>query len=719
MQDLRAAPRWSKTAGIVVLVVFGLVLIVAVFGLWALTAQFNDERKDRLVKAQADGIDLLKEVHGDIGKRLAGVVERAQRLHTSLEGEGWRFRQHASDDLRSYIDGAAHGQLAAWVVNLDGAQAVRWVGGHHRLWVSDDVLRAEARRQDAAEGAQAVLAQEAIDASPREGAAVAVKRWLALVREHGLVTRPPSTDPGGRPYAYGLGWAQRLVYVAATALNEDAESLEPAVIRDVLLTVESVLVLNRQLGRAGPQLESYQRDIAKEVGRLLKHAPDGIRDSLLWELAEFRRVADLVGPSDGRFLRSDLIAVSGKAAQEFSQRRVTIAPQGTRLFGINTLGGKESLIVSLDAGGVERLIRDAVTERREDFDRLGMTAMVFRSQHVPVGPGGMEATESRELTGPVHVPYRLAIFQTGQPVGVEDKYASFLFWAVILLAGAGLCVGGYVLVRLLTREVRLAQLKADFVSNLSHELKTPITSISLFTEMLEDGKLTEPEDQKEAFAVIGQEIRRLQRIVVRMIDVARGEARTTPYNLAPGDLNEPVAASVARFDRIITEPGLHLTSELHPEPLPIQMDVQALDDVVTNLLSNAWKYKRGDEAHIVVRTAKRGRHAELVVQDDGIGIPRAERRKVFEMFYRSEQYLTTPVAGTGLGLALVRSVVAGHKGRIDVDAAPGGVGSIFTLRLPLDASAAASTDPASNPEASAPSGSDPADASSHGKVVPS
>ncbi len=402
------------------------------------------------------------------------------------------------------------------------------------------------------------------------------------------------------------------------------------------------------------------------------------------------RVADLVGPSDGRFLRSDLIAVSGKAAQEFSQRRVTIAPQGTRLFGINTLGGKESLIVSLDTGGVERLIRDAVTERREDFDRLGMTAMVFRSQHVPVGPGGMEATESRELTGPVHVPYRLAIFQTGQPVGVEDKYASFLFWAVILLAGAGLCVGGYVLVRLLTREVRLAQLKADFVSNLSHELKTPITSISLFTEMLEDGKLTEPEDQKEAFAVIGQEIRRLQRIVVRMIDVARGEARTTPYNLAPGDLNEPVAASVARFDRIITEPGLHLTSELHPEPLPIQMDVQALDDVVTNLLSNAWKYKRGDEAHIVVRTAKRGRHAELVVQDDGIGIPRAERRKVFEMFYRSEQYLTTPVAGTGLGLALVRSVVAGHKGRIDVDAAPGGVGSIFTLRLPLDASAAAS-----------------------------
>ena len=716
MQDLRAAPRWSKTAGIVVLVVFGLVLIVAVFGLWALTAQFNDARKDRLVKAQADGIDRLKEVHDDIGKRLAGVVERAQRLHGSLEGEGWRFRSHASDDLRSYVDGTRHGQLAAWAVNVDGAQAVRWIGGRHRLWISDDLLRAEAARQDADTGAQEVLAQDAVDAATREGSAVAVQRWLALVREHGLTTRAPATDPEGEAFPFGLGWAKQLVHVAASALNEDAESLPPAVVRDVLLTAESVLVLNRQLGRAPQRVEEYAEDMAHEVRRLIAQAPDRIRDGLLWELAEFRRVAGLVGPGDGKFLRAELFIVSKKAAEEFSQRRVTIAPQGTRLFGINTLGGRESLVVSLDGGGVERLIQQAVDDHREDFERLGMTAMVFRSQLVPVGPGGMDATESRELTGPVHVPYRLAIFQTGQPEGVEDKYASFLFWAVILLAGAGLCVGGYVLVRLLTREVRLAQLKADFVSNLSHELKTPITSISLFTEMLEDGKLTEPDDQKEAFSVIGLEIRRLQRIVTRMIDVARGEARTTPYNLAPGDLNAPVAEAVERFDRIVTEPGLHLSRELCSDPLPVQMDVQALDDVVTNLLSNAWKYKRGDEARIVVRTAKRGRHAELVVQDDGIGIPRAERRKVFDMFYRSEQYLTTPVAGTGLGLALVRSVVAGHKGRIELDAAPGGVGSVFTVRLPLDAASA--TAPASTPADGTPA-SDASDASSHGKVVPS
>jgi two-component system phosphate regulon sensor histidine kinase PhoR len=270
-----------------------------------------------------------------------------------------------------------------------------------------------------------------------------------------------------------------------------------------------------------------------------------------------------------------------------------------------------------------------------------------------------------------------------------------------------------VLIRLLTREIRLAQLKADFVSNLSHELKTPITSISLFTEMLEDGKLTTPADQTEAFSVLAQESRRLQRIVDRMINVARGEARSSPYTLEPGDLNRTVLEAATRFRRIITEPGLDLDIKLHPGRLAIQMDTQALDDVVTNLLSNAWKYKRENRARIAIRTARRGRFAEIVVQDDGIGIPRVERRKVFEMFYRSEQLLTLPVAGTGLGLALVRSVVTGHKGRIRLDAAPGGPGSVFTVQLPLDRKA--EEELAQRPETT----SGASDAPPHGKVVAS
>jgi signal transduction histidine kinase len=261
--------------------------------------------------------------------------------------------------------------------------------------------------------------------------------------------------------------------------------------------------------------------------------------------------------------------------------------------------------------------------------------------------------------------------------------AELFYWGIITLSAGGLIAGGVVLVRLYTREVRLARLKADFVSNLSHELKTPITSISIFTEMFQDGKLESPEDREEGYAVLAQEAARLQRIVARMLDVAKREARGVPYELKPGDLNEPVAESIERFQRIVADPGLHLAFDRHPDSLPVLMDREAMDDVFANLISNAWKYRRGDEAQVRVRTSRRGRKAEVTVADDGVGIPRRERRKVFQMFYRADAFLNRAVSGTGLGLALVRTIVRAHKGSIRIESGEHGVGTVFRLRFPL------------------------------------
>jgi signal transduction histidine kinase len=168
-----------------------------------------------------------------------------------------------------------------------------------------------------------------------------------------------------------------------------------------------------------------------------------------------------------------------------------------------------------------------------------------------------------------------------------------------------------------------------------------------------------------------------------MLEVARRASRSTPYHLEPGDLNRPVQAACGRFRRIVKDEGLDLEVRLSGEPLPLLMDPAAMDDVVTNLLSNAWKYRRGERARVAVRTARRGRRAELVVSDDGVGIPRGERRRVFEMFYRSNPLLTQSVAGTGLGLSLVRGIVRAHRGRIRIETGDGGVGTRFCLRFPL------------------------------------
>jgi signal transduction histidine kinase len=260
-----------------------------------------------------------------------------------------------------------------------------------------------------------------------------------------------------------------------------------------------------------------------------------------------------------------------------------------------------------------------------------------------------------------------------------------------------------VLWRVLRREVHLARLKADFVSNLSHELKTPLTSISMFTEMIREGRIEGGPEMREAVDVISEESERLQRIVSRMIDVARREAGATGYALVPGDLGVPVRAACERFRRLTREPGLDLSLDLAPALPPVALDAGAVDDAVTNLLSNAWKYRRGDAARVRVATRARGRRVEIVVEDDGIGIPRRERRRVFEMFYRADNYLSRTVPGTGLGLALVRTIVRVHRGRVRVESTPGG-GSTFRLSFPR-ARARAGGAPASRPAPSAGAGS--------------
>ena len=269
------------------------------------------------------------------------------------------------------------------------------------------------------------------------------------------------------------------------------------------------------------------------------------------------------------------------------------------------------------------------------------------------------------------------VASAGAATGPRETF----YWFILGLATLGVSIAGFVLVRILRREVHLARLKADFVSNLSHELKTPLTSISMFTEMLKDGRLGDA-DRQEAVDVIAQESERLQRIVSRMIDVARREAASTGYALVPGDLNGPVRAACERFRRLERDPALVLDVRLATDLPPMLLDGGAIDDAVTNLLANAWKYRKGDGARVQVTTRRAGRRVELSVADDGIGISRHDRRRVFEMFFRADNYLSRNVPGTGLGLALVRTIVRVHRGRVRIEGAPGGR---FDLRHPLPA----------------------------------
>ncbi len=724
MHDLRTAPRWSKTAVVVVLVVFSLVLVVAIFGLWA----FNSDQEVRAGRA----LDLAKQraheeldsVQRAVSAAFDGVIFRAvqsdEGLAEGAEGGSTVDRLGDRQGLRQLVEGAKHGPLVRALFRVDpqvAAGSVRWPGGRYQLLLGPSAVEARADDQMATVDRAHAMRAEVNEARKHEGSLRALEIYRELVGSYGLVAHvfdPPTEDPENRT-PYGLSWAVEMLETTTNALTEGP--VPPDVVHDVVMRALEAEVLYRD--RAGLD-EGLKRsglgELRKQLQRVIAKLPEQRRGLLAWEVRRFRTYHDMAKagmPPSGHLL------TVAREAERRGVGRFVIHDSQLAPYGVGNVGSSV-VVLLLDAQAVEDAVRGALDARTPLFDGLGVVAKVRRigARQDPIY--GV-STGSVQFHGAVKVPYQLDFWQTGEPRSIGDPRAdNILFLAVIGLAIAGLIVGGYVLLRLLTREIRLAQLKADFVSNLSHELKTPITSISLFTEMLEEGKLSSPDDQAEAFGVLGLESRRLQRIVHRMIDVARGEARRNPYDLAPGDLNDPVREAAQRLRRIVKEPGLDLIVSLHERPLYVQMDGTAVDDAVTNLLSNAWKYKRGDRARIVVQTARRGRFAEITVRDDGIGIPRRERRKVFEMFYRAEQYLTHPVAGTGLGLALVRSVAAGHKGRVRVDIGEGGHGSTFRVRIPLDRKAGAALARealigTSQPEASG-SGSSDEEPAAHGKV---
>jgi two-component system phosphate regulon sensor histidine kinase PhoR len=718
MQDLHAAPRWSKTAVLVVLVVFGLVLLVAVFGLLALTSQRERSESTAREEAFQDGRSLLEQVAREVGKRLDGALNKAAAVDAELES--------ASDDgasraLRDFLAGGRYGPLVAHAWRVGAAGDVGWLGGHFLLWDMRPRLVARSAKESRDGARRKELTEAAFLAARSEGARVALGDWMELAASQGLAVDPPEVGRPAQPLGPGL--AKLLVNAAADAAGE--ASLPASVARNAVLRALELISLNRILSpNAQLDLDLSEKEIDAAVERLLGHLPSEVRADLAWEVSEFRAGRDFVADGADGSLGNHVDLRAARDALKPDRER-EVREEGAHIFGVVRRSPHVRLVVTFDRTAVENLLEDELARHEGAFRTLGLEARRFAEEvQTPRLEGFDGRSYALPLKGRWDLPYQLAIFQTGRPRTESDTFTNVLFWVVLGLAVAGLFTGGTVLVRLLTREIRLAQLKADFVSNLSHELKTPITSMLLFTEMLEEGKLTDPQEQAEAFGVLGQESRRLRRIVTRMIDVARGEARRTPYEMAPGDLNRPVLEATARFRRIVTEPGLDLAIRLVPERLPVRMDAQAMDDAVTNLLSNAWKYKRGDRARITVRTARQGRFAEILVGDDGIGIPRADRRKVFDMFYRSEQYLTHPVPGTGLGLALVRSVVAAHRGRIDLQPGEGGVGTLFRVRVPLDrrareAEPAADASPADEAAEAAEEAEKAMGPASHGKVEPS
>jgi signal transduction histidine kinase len=234
----------------------------------------------------------------------------------------------------------------------------------------------------------------------------------------------------------------------------------------------------------------------------------------------------------------------------------------------------------------------------------------------------------------------------------------------------------------MTRRVQVSQQsQRDFVANVSHELKTPLTSIQGFAQAIQDGAASTPEAVKFAVSVIQTEIERMYRLVQDLLALARLDAGTADLRKEPVDLNELLKAVTLKFQPQAGQAKVNLSAEMGSLPV-ITGDGDRLAQVFSNLIDNAIKYTP-DGGSVRIEGQQTGKSIEISVIDTGSGIPQEEQERIFERFYQADKSRRGGSGrGTGLGLAIARQIVQAEGGSITVQSHVG-QGSRFVVRLPV------------------------------------
>jgi signal transduction histidine kinase len=250
---------------------------------------------------------------------------------------------------------------------------------------------------------------------------------------------------------------------------------------------------------------------------------------------------------------------------------------------------------------------------------------------------------------------------------------------IVLLVSMGL--GVFLVAGAAAREVRLAELKSNFVASVSHDLKTPLALIQLFAETLELGRVRTPDRAQEYYRIINGESKKLTRLIENILDFSRMEAGLRPYRMEPADLSETVSKVLARMETQFSQGNFTVAQRIEPDLPRILADEGATEQAIENLLANAMKYS-GEAKQIEIEAKRANGHIVVSVTDHGIGISRREQGRIFRKFYRVQQELGGGPQGTGLGLAIVDHTMRGHGGFVRVESEPER-GSTFSLHFPI------------------------------------
>jgi signal transduction histidine kinase len=361
-----------------------------------------------------------------------------------------------------------------------------------------------------------------------------------------------------------------------------------------------------------------------------------------------------------------------------------LAPRGRRI--VNSPDGP---VLALWSGGPDRpavwLAASAAAEAAFGslWKEQGLVVSIFSPDgELFFGPGqsGVALTP-----GETHLPFILhAAWAPGRGDPAPSRMRTRLLLSGLALTFAVMIAAAYGLYRAVTREMALARQQSEFVSTVSHEFRTPLTSMRHLTELLATNSVASDERKATYYQLIARETERLHRMVESLLSFGRMQAGAYAWRLESTDARQLVNAAVEEFRREWRTGPREVVCESAADLPPIHADYEALSRAVSNLLENAEKYSPPGTA-IHVRTCRDGRSVQISVEDQGLGIPRQEQKQLFRKFVRGAEARRAGIRGIGVGLALVKSVAEAHGGSVKLSSEPGR-GSTFTLVIPCQES---------------------------------
>ncbi len=351
-------------------------------------------------------------------------------------------------------------------------------------------------------------------------------------------------------------------------------------------------------------------------------------------------------------------------------RRILSLPSGSALIVAQSTTGELKAIIGAPSFVAGLCARAVPTEVR-----CGLTDPEGRTVAGDRLDGRDTAMRAASATG---LPWTLHV-STRTPAAPGASPRRRLLMLSFIVVASVLAAGWYFILRAMSRELRVSRLQSEFVAAVSHEFRSPLTSLAHIAELLATDRLASDDRRRKSYDVLQRDTDRLKRLVEGLLDFGRFDAGAAALRLEQLDVAALVRTTVADFQERVAADGYSIELTGADQTMPGSADREAISRALWNLLDNAVKYS--PECRTVwVALDRRDEALSIVVRDQGLGIPIHEQREIFDRFVRGAESTARRIKGTGIGLAMVRQIVRAHGGEIRVASEPG-KGSTFTLAL--------------------------------------